>query len=662
MIRSIIFGLVLLVALALFVRSAARLIQYLFIGKKENRFDHISRRLSQVVAIAFGQRKLLREPLAGLIHCFIFWGFVILLSAVLEAIIEGLYPSFTLERLGPLFPPLAILQESVGILVILAVLVGLARWYVFPPRRYFGPEISGHVRLDATLILLLILAIMVSMFGAYATRMVSAGEPAPARFVSAGLTALFPAASGAGLWFEIFWWVHIVLVLVFLNYLPLSKHLHVLTAIPNVYFASLEPRGALRKLDLEDENAEKFGADDVQELTWKQLLDGYTCTDCGRCTSVCPANLTGKALSPRKIIMNIRQRTMEVAPVLSAGNREHDKPVVERRLLDNFVTEGELWACTTCRACMEECPVMIEHVPAIVDMRRYLVLTESRFPAELTPTFKNLETSFSPWAFSPDSRGDWAEGLDVPLMADAAGRVDYLYWVGCAGSYDARYQKVARAMVKILKAAGVKFAILGAEEKCNGDPARRAGNEYLAQMLMSENVETLSRYKVRRIIATCPHCFNTLKNEFPQFGGNYEVVHHTEFIRELLNSGRIRIGRTIGEKMTLHDSCYLGRYNDIYDAPRAVLTSAGASLAEMRRSFDRGFCCGAGGARMFMEETEGKRVNVERTEEALALGPRTIATSCPFCMTMFSDGVKAKDVDESVAVKDVAEVIAESIG
>jgi Fe-S oxidoreductase len=636
-------------------------VRSLSIGKRDDRFDNLGRRLKNVLIVAFGQTRILREPLAGLTHFFIFWGFVILLSSVLEAIVEGLYPPFTLQVIGPLFPPLAVLQETIGLLVIIAAVVDLARWYIVPPRRYYGPEVSAHVRLDATLILLLILVIMISMFGANTARMAVSGHEFDARFVSVRLAALFPDVRAASVWYEIFWWVHVLVVLGFLNYLPYSKHLHVLTSIPNVFFSSLQPRGALPKLDLEDENAEKFGVDDVQELTWKQLLDGFTCTDCGRCTAVCPANLTGKVLSPRKIIMNIRQRTAELAPVLLAGMQDEHRDLVEHRLLDKFVTDEELWDCTTCRACMEECPVTIEHVPAIVDMRRYLVLTESRFPAELTTTFKNLESSYSPWAFSPDSRADWAKDLDVRLMADAAGETEYLYWVGCAGSYDSRYQKVSRAMVRILNAAGVKFAILGTEEKCNGDPARRSGNEYLAQMLITENVETLNRYGVKKILATCPHCFNILKNEYPQFGGHYHVIHHTEFIQGLLRNGRIKVNPQAREKTTFHDSCYIGRYNGIYGAPRELLRSAGANLVEMKRAFDRGLCCGAGGARMFMEEKVGKRVNIERTEEALRLQPKTIATACPFCMTMLTDGVKAKDADDRVSVKDVAEVVAECL-
>ncbi len=661
MVRVVVFCLVFIAAIAFFIRSSVRLVRTLSIGRKEDRSRNAGARLKTVLVIAFGQAKLLREPLAGLMHFFIFWGFVILLTAVLEAILQGIFPGFSLEVLGPLFPPLALLQEFIGLLVVISCLMALARWYVMPPRRYFGPEITGRVRVDATLILSLILLIMVSMFGVNASHLVLSGHDVSARFVSTRVAAVFRGTGSADSWYAVFWWVHILVVLGFLNYLPYSKHLHVLTSIPNVYLSSLQPRGRLSKLDLEDESAEKFGADDVRDLTWKQLLDGFTCTDCGRCTSVCPANITGKPLSPRKIIMNIRERTSELAPVVLTGSEEDEQEIAEHRLVGGFITDEELWACTTCRACMEECPVMIEHVPAIVDMRRYLVLTESRFPPELTTTFKNLETNYTPWAFSHESRMDWAKGLEVRTMAEAGGEVDVLYWVGCAGSYDKRYERVSRAMVELLNAAGVKFAVLGTEEKCNGDAARRSGNEYLAQMLMTENVETLNRYKVRKIVATCPHCFNTIKNEFPQFGGHYEVVHHSVFLRELVQSGRLKVHKEAGVRTTFHDSCYIGRYNGIYDAPRDLLKFSGANLVEMARSRDRGFCCGAGGARMFMEEKIGKRVNIERTEEALSLKPQAIATSCPFCMTMMSDGIKAKDAEDTVHVRDVAEILADSL-
>lgn len=661
MLRTILFLLILLSSLAFFSWSIVRLVKSLSIGRMEDRSDRIGSRLKNVLVVAFGQSKLLRERLAGLMHFFIFWGFVILLSAVFEAIVQGVAPRFSLEVLGPLYPPQSVLQETIGLLVVLSCVVALTRWYLVPPRRYYGPEVSKHVRLDATLILCLILSIMISMFGTNALRIVGSGQANNARFVSTWVAQAFRTSGSAHGWFEFFWWTHILVVLGFLNYLPYSKHLHVLTSIPNVYFASLKPKGELPKLDLEDEAAEKFGADDVRDLTWKQLLDGYTCTDCGRCTAVCPANITGKPLSPRKIIMNIRERATELAPLVLAGTLEGNQQIAGHRLVDNYVTEEELWACTTCRACMQECPVMIEHVPAIVDMRRYLVLTESRFPSELTTTFKNLENNAAPWAFSPDSRADWAKDLSVRTMADCDGKADLLYWVGCAGSYDQRYIKVSRAMVKLLNTAGVNFAILGTEEKCNGDAARRSGNEYLAQMLIAENVETMNRYGVKKILTTCPHCFNILKNEYQQFGGRYDVIHHTSFLEQLVQSGKLKVRPEAKEKITFHDSCYIGRYNGIYDAPRNLLKFSGATLAEMPRSRDRGFCCGAGGARMFLEEKIGKRVNIERTEEALRLNPATIATACPFCMTMMTDGIKAKDADEKVQVRDVAELLADFI-
>lgn len=659
--RNVVFIIVLLASACGFGMSVRRLARCLSLGRGKVRLDRVGERLKNVLVVAFGQKKLFREPLAGWMHFFIFWGFVILLSAVLEAVVQGFAPHFSISALGPLFVPLAALQEIIGALVLLSATLALARWLFVPPKRFFGPEIGGHVRLDASMILFLILLIMVSMFGANATHMLRTKAVHEVRFVSALLLPLFVDPGTVDAWFEIFWWSHLILVLGFLNYLPYSKHLHVITSIPNVFFSSLNPPGALEKLDLEAEDAEQFGAADIQDLTWKQLLDGYTCTDCGRCTSVCPANLTGKPLSPRKIMMDVRRRTMEKAPLLLDGKLDTRPEIAGTRLLGDYITEEELWACTTCRACMQECPVMIEHVPLIVDMRRYLVLTESRFPTELQGAYKNLEANFSPWAFSHQARADWAAGLEVRTLQQAGGETDVLYWVGCAGAYDSRYNKVTRAMIRLMTAAGERFAILGTEEKCTGDPARRSGNEYLAQILMGENVETLNKYRFRRIVTTCPHCFNTLRHEYPQLGGHYEVVHHAVYLKELLDAGKLRVSPEAGERLTFHDSCYIGRYNEIYEAPRELLRTAGAELVEMPRSRDRGFCCGAGGARMFMEETAGKRVNIERTEEALRLAPQTIATSCPFCMTMLTDGVKAQDAEDRTAVRDIAEVLADSL-
>jgi Fe-S oxidoreductase len=663
--ESLIFLLVLSAAMVLFGGNVRELVLYLKLGKPDNRIDRPGDRVLRVIRIALGQSKLLREPFAGWLHFFIFWGFIILLTAVAESIGEGLCPGFSFSFLGPAYPPLAFLQDLVGLLVVIAVIVSVLRRLIAPPKRL---DVSGHARFDALLILSLILTVMITMFGQNATRIALGGDEARgARMVSGALSGAFGGMSPDALrgLFHGFFWAHMLVVLGFLNYLPKSKHLHILSAVPNVYFSDLGPKGALKPINLADETLTRFGAADTEDFTWKQLLNGYTCTECGRCTSVCPANMTGKLLNPKKVIVDLRARTLEKGPVMIAGGAggeapEEDKKVLSHVLLDHFITEQELWACTTCMACVQECPVMIEHVDTIVDMRRGLVLNESRFPEELRVTFSNLERNFTPWGFGHAARADWAEGLDVPRMAEV-GSAEVMFWVGCAGSYDARYQKVSRAFAQLLKMAGVNFAILGAEEKCNGDAARRMGNEYLAQTLMTENIGTLNKYTFSKIAVTCPHCLQTLGKEYRQFGGNYEVVHHTVLLRQLIAEGKLRLTAAAKGTVTFHDPCYLGRYNDEYDAPRDLLSMVReTSTVEMRRSRDRSFCCGAGGGRMWMEEKEGKRVNIERTEEALLTGASIIGTGCPFCLTMLSDGVKEKERAEEIQVKDVAEIVLEA--
>ena len=661
--RTTIFLVILLGAIAFFGANVKRLVSYLKVGKGENRTDNIPARLKNVISIVFGQKKLLREPSAGWMHFFIFWGFVVLLTAILESFLQGFGTNLSFAFLGVLYGPLVFVQDTFGLLVVFSILFALYRRNIKRVKRLQGDK---HSKFDANLILTLILLIMVSMFLQNAGHIAlersapSGGDTLDAgwRYISSSISNLFMGYGyeTKSLLFEIFWWSHVALVLGFLNYLPYSKHLHIVSSTFNVYSSSLRPKGELVPLNLEAENITRFGAGDIEDLTWKQLLDGYTCTECGRCDSVCPANLTGKPLSPRKVVTDVRRRTMEKAPAMLAGNDPGGK-----MLVDGYLSEDELWACTTCRACMEECPVTIEHVNAIVDMRRYLVLNESRFPPELSAAYKNLENNYTVWAFNWRDRAKWAEGYDVPIAANVNDDFDVLYWVGCAGSFDMRYQKVARAFAQLMKLAKVKFAILGNEEKCSGDPARRSGNEYLAQTLIKENVETLNKHKVKKIVATCPHCFNTLKNEYPDFGGTYEVVHHTQFIHELIESGRLKLTSSQKTRITYHDSCYIGRYNGIFDEPRKVIGKlAGTELVEMKRSKSKGLCCGAGGARMWMEEKTGKRINIERTEEALATNPDVIASACPFCMTMLTDGVKAKEA-KSVEVKDVAELILEAL-
>ncbi len=659
-VKNLVFTAVLVASFIFFGVSVRRLLSYLQTGRRDDRFDNIGERLKRVAKVALLQSKLLREPVAGLTHCAIFWGFLVLVVAVVESIGEGIAGHFSFRFLGRFYSLITLSQEVFCVLVIVSVLVALWRRFVSRIKRL---QVGGHGNIDALLILVWIFFIVSALLLQNASRISLGVYAAGLRYpVSSHVARMFSGSAATSAWSSGFWWTHILLVLGFLNYLPHSKHLHVLTSIPNVFFSSLNARGALKRIDLNDETATKFGVLDTDDLTWKQLLDGYTCTECGRCDSVCPANLTGKRLSPRKILVDTRRRTMEKSPLLVEGSDvEATEALMGHRLVDQFISEEELWACTTCMACVYECPVMIEHVDEIVDMRRGLVLNESRFPPELRATFDNLERNFTPWGFSHATRADWADGLDIPRMADVKD-AEILFWVGCAGSYDARYRKVTQAFAKLMKHAGVKFAILGLEEKCTGDAARRMGNEYLAQTLMTENVGTLNRYGIRKIVTTCPHCFHSLKNEYPQFGGTFDVVHHTDFLLELARAGKLKPSKTEGSTFTIHDSCYLARYNGIVESPRAVLNSISRTqVREMPRSREKGFCCGAGGGRMWMEEKEGKRINIERTDEALSTNADVIATACPFCMTMMSDGVKAKEANERVAVKDIAELLWESL-
>ena len=676
---NIAFLFVLILAVACFSFSAQRLYRFLRIGKDEPRWDDIGTRLWNLLSIGIFQRKILRDRVAGPLHALVFWGFVVLTVGSVEILLAGVFPSLAFRNWLPSGPYrlFVLSQEGFAIFVLIAVSVLLYRRIVVKPARLQGDNVHSG---DAILILSMIAGLMITLILTSAfDRVIEPHLPLAAQPVSAPVSMLFGWMSpeSAQVAREMSWWSHALLILAFLNYLPYSKHLHVIVSLPNTFLSNTSGPGiigAMKPMDLEAES-EQFGASDVTHLTWKNLLDGYSCTECGRCTSVCPANITGKPLSPRKIVINTRERLTELAPAIVGGTDIFAEPLLgtsmviteeNRRLTDTYITEEELWACTSCRACVYECPVSIDQLEIINELRRGLVLTESRFPEEIQPAFESMERNGSPWAFQPADRGKWAEGMDIPTMAELAARnerADILFWVGCMGSFDDRAKKVTVAFARILKAAGVRFAILGQEESCHGDPARRMGNEYLYQMLAKQAIETLNGYGVTTVVTSCPHCFHQMGNEFPQFGGVFDVVHHSDYLARLLAEGRVPLDSEDGRKLVVsyHDSCYLGRYNDVYDSPRETIRRSlpVVTIAEPVRTRDRGLCCGAGGGRMFMEERTGKRINVERTEELLATGADTLAVACPFCLTMISDGARA--LGSEAPVQDIAEIVADRL-
>lgn len=667
-IDSIIFLIILLAAFSFLFYNLRRLYIYLKLAQPEIRWDKPIERIKNTLKVAIGQSKIFRDKIAGPLHAAIFWGFLVLLFSASESIIQGFDRSFTWSFLGPFFSAITISTDIFCVLIILAVIWALLRRFVFQVKRLQG---DGKEKLDAVVVLLTILVIVTSLLfqNAAIEKFHFHGGTSALRPISNYLSGFISFSSAIDI-YQISWWVHIIFILSFMNYLPYSKHFHVYTSILNVFFAPLEPVNKLKTIDFEKEGVEKFGVVDVEDFTWKTIFDSYTCTHCGRCDSVCPANLTGKVLSPRNVIVQVRERTMDRMPILlkqKSINEDHSdgqqNVIQDKKFIGDYENIEALWQCTTCGACMQECPVMIEHVPAIVDMRRSLVMMEANFPNLLQSAFTNLENNATPWAFPAAERADWAAGTGV-LTAAEKPEFEYLFWVGCAGSFDDRAKQISLALSKLMQIAGVDFVILGTEEQCNGDVARRTGQEYLADMLVKSNIETMNRYNVRKIVTFCPHCFNTLKNEYPLFGANFEVYHHTEFLRKLIADGRLKLKPLdkIEETIVYHDSCYIGRYNNIYDKPREILNYvAGKGVKEPKRSRDKGLCCGAGGGQMFMEETQGKRVNIERTEELLEKGPDTIAVNCPFCMTMITDGVKAKEKTDEVKVKDIAEILLERI-
>jgi Fe-S oxidoreductase len=695
------FLFILVLAAGLFAFNAQRLFSYARLGTDENRLNDPAKRIENLLSIGIFQRKIFREAVAGAMHATIFWGFMVLTAGTVEILIQGVWSDFGFDLFLPqrVYQLYSFSQDAFAVLVLGAIGFAFYRRLVLHPKRLEGDKLE-HT--DALIILSMIGLLMLTLLLTNAFALAANPQAfGPEKVASRLLSIPFGVFGWQAHALErVFWWAHAMLILIFLNYLPYSKHLHVATSLINVYLSNTSgpgQKGVMRPMNLEAD-VPHFGAQDVEDLTWKNLLDGYSCTECGRCTAACPANLTGKLLSPRKIIVDTRRRMMEKGPAVTGGTMPFfdelnhlvhgegkDGPLgpskdaitgsgaaasatagTQARLLDTYITEEELWACTSCRACVQECPVSIDQLDVINQMRRYLVLSESRFPEEVQPAFESMERNGSPWAFNPGDRASWAQGMNIPTMAELAEkgeRPDVLFWVGCMGSFDDRAKKITVAFARIMQACDIRFAILGQEEHCHGDPARRMGNEYLYQTLAKDTIETLDRYQVTTIVTSCPHCFHQMGNEFPDLGGHYDVIHHSTYIEKLLLENRVPLQTANGKALTVayHDSCYLGRYNDVYDAPRAALKRAlpVVNLVEPPRTRDRGLCCGAGGGRMFMEEKAGKRINIERTEELLATGADTIAVACPFCMTMMSDGVKAKGSE--VPVLDIAEVVSSQL-
>jgi len=652
----IVFVVALLLSLATFAYLIESRFALLRAAKPSARLDRWGERWAGVLTQFLGQRRILSPGYlgAGIMHALIFWGFLAVGLNSVHFVGGGFVEGFHLPFFGPASwagRAYVVFRDLFECAVIGMVLVAAYRRVVVRPARLTPSW-------DAALILSMIGTLMVTdlaMAGAEtAFDGAASGYPSPAGHALAPLFSALGAPGSVAL-HGVSWWLHLATLLGFLCYLPVSKHFHVITSLPSVLFRRLDT-GSLPMIDLE--NSERFGITGFSDLRWKDVLDVYSCTECGRCEAACPAYATGKPLNPKQINEDMRDAMMPSLPFL-IGRKSlaegQELPVLPGQTIATDV----LWSCTTCRACEQACPLFIEFVDRIVGMRRKLVLEDSSFPEELKASYRNLEKAGNPWGQSAEARGDWAEGLDIPLMAEGKREVEYLLWVGCAGAYDERGKKVARATAKILKEAGVTFAILGKEETCTGDPARRTGNEYLYQMLAAQNVETLNRYGVKKIVAQCPHCFNTLLNEYPQLGGHYEVIHHSEVIARLIADGRIAMSAPVGgETVTFHDSCYLGRHNGVYDAPRQALSSAGLTILEMPRSRENGFCCGAGGGRMWMEESLGTKVNINRVDEAAETGAGLVASACPFCMTMLADGVNETGRAETIVVQDVAQIVA----
>ncbi|MFK4315844.1 MULTISPECIES: heterodisulfide reductase-related iron-sulfur binding cluster [unclassified Bacillus (in: firmicutes)] len=674
----------------LFVYLIRTRMAYIQLGKKIEFDRRFKERWDLLKVNVFGQKKLLKDKKSGIIHVMFFYGFILVQFGAIDFVWKGLAPGSHLP-LGPLYPAFTFFQEIVTLVILIAV------FWAFH-RRYIEKLVRLKRNFKSGLVLIFIGGLMISVLLGNGMGIIWHGEElswsepiaSAIAYVFSGLNETVAISV-----FYFSWWVHLLILLTFLVYVPQSKHAHLIAGPVNVFFGRLSNPGKLEKIDFEDETQETFGVGKIEDFRQNQLIDLYSCVECGRCTNMCPATGTGKMLSPMDLILKLRDHLTDKGaavtskapwvPVVAFNNTQGNQLAMmaagkgqqesaatalayDPSLIGDVITEEEIWACTTCRNCEDQCPVMNEHVDKIIDLRRYLVLTEGKMDAEAQRAMTNIERQGNPWGLNRKERETWRQGDDevtVPTVKEkskAGEEFEYLFWVGSMGSYDNRSQKIAISFAKLMNEAGISFAILGNKEKNSGDTPRRLGNEFVFQEMATKNIEEFEKAGVKKIVTIDPHAYNTFKNEYPDFGLQVEVYHHTELLAQWVKEGRLKPVHSIEETVTYHDSCYLGRYNEVYEAPRDILKAIpGVNLVEMARNRETGMCCGAGGGLMWMEETTGSRINVARTEQALAVQPSIIGTGCPYCLTMISDGTKAKEVEETVQTLDVTEILERSV-